>query len=277
MNNSRALLIGIFLLALLLFVAGGVLLYLGLQEDQPVVAESDGTAVAAAPTQNIETAVAETVAAISTASAVPPSPTGEQPPAALATATIDIPPTVTPLPTIAATDTPIPTDTPAPTDTPTAVPPTNTPVPVILPTATPTPVPPTNTPAPPPGPQAGNHRGLTATSFVLQDWRTNPTVNGQIWYEWTIANTSGGGVPYSTIGVLPRKDGVDRPQWYQNNWGGNNDVMPPEGLTWASWLSLPEPGNYTLRTVVCFDGFQTCMNGQGTFHTLSNEIPITIR
>lgn len=279
MNNSRALMIGILLLALLLFVAGGLLLYAGLQANQTAETESASTAVAAAPTQSIETSVAETVAAITvaTAAALPPTQPAEQPPAPLATVTSAIPPTVTPIPTIPATDTPIPTDTPPPTETPTAVPPTNTPVPVILPTNTPTPIPPTNTPAPPPGPQPGNHRGLTATSFVLQDWRTNPTVNGQIWYEWTIANTSGAGVPYSTIGVLPRKDGVDRPQWYQNNWGGNNDVMPPEGLTWASWLSLPEPGNYTLRTVVCFDGFQTCMNGQGTFLTLSNEIPITIR
>lgn len=276
MNNSRTLLIGISLLALLLFVAGGVLLYLGLQEEQPVEAAATGTAVAV-PTQNIETSVAATVAAITTGSAVPATQIAEQPPAALATVTSAIPATVTPAPTIPATDTPVPTETAVPTETPTAVPPTNTPAPVILPTATPTPVPPTNTPAPPPGPQPGNHRGLTATSFVLQDWRTNPTVNGEVWYEWTIANTSGAGVPYSTIGVLPRKDGVDRVQWYQNNWGGNNDVMPPEGLTWASWLSLPEPGNYTLRTVVCFDGFQTCLNGQGTFHTLSNEIPITIR
>ncbi len=274
MNNSRLLITILSILALLLFVSGGVLLYLGLQTAEAT--EADATAVAV-PTQNIETAVAGTVAAVATASATPATQIAEQPPTALATATNAIPPTVTPVPTIAATDTPVPTDTPPPTETPTAVPPTNTPVPVILPTATATPVPPTNTPAPPAGPQPGNHRGLIATNFALQDWRTNPTVNGEIWYEWTIANTSGAGVPYSTIGVLPRKDGVDRPQWYQNNWGGNNDVMPPEGLSWPSWLSLPEPGNYTLRVVVCFDGFQTCLNGQGTFHTLSNEIPITIR
>ena len=82
---------------------------------------------------------------------------------------------------------------------------------------------------------------------------------------------------YSTIGVMPRRNGVDIVDWYQNNWGGNNDVMPPEGLSWPSWMSIPEAGDYTLRLVVCFDGFQNCLNGGGTFYTLSQEIPISIR
>jgi hypothetical protein len=270
MNQNRALMIGLFVAALLLFAGGGILLFMGIQAEDKGATVETTTAAAVLPTQNIETSVAQTVVAITTASAVPPTLTATQTPSPLATATQDTPPTATPLPTALPTDTLVPTVT----ATATAVPPTNTPVPVILPTNTPTPIPPTNTPA---GPQPGNHRGLTATSFVLQDWRTNPVVNGQIWYEWTIANSSGGGVPYSTIGVMPRKDGVDKVQWYQNNWGGNNDVMPAEGLTWPSWLSLPEAGNYTLRVVVCFDGFQTCLNGQGTFFTLSNEIPLTIR
>ncbi len=276
-RTYRIVLIGIFVLAVVLFAAGGSLLYVGLFSEPA----AEPTAVLAVePTVNVETAVAQTVTAMTQASAVPTDTGNTQGLAAVPTVgvpTVGVPPTVTPVATIPATDTPIPSATPLPTETPTAVPPTHTPVPVIIPTHTPTAVPPTNTPAPPSGPQPGNHNGLTATNFVLQDWRTNRVVNGEIWYEWTIANTSGAGVPYSTIGIMPRKNGVDRVSWYQNNWGGNNDVMPTQGLTWPSWMSLPEAGDYTLRVVVCFDGFQTCLNGQGTFHTLSHEIPITIR
>lgn len=271
-NTSRTLLIGIFVLATILFIAGGALLYSSITNSSTPA--STATAVAVLPELNIETSVAQTVAAISQEQTAVAPPTNTLPPVnTLAPATF------TPLPTNPPTETPIPTDTPVPTDVPTNTPvpfiPTNTPVPFI-PTNTPAPtaVPPTNTPS---GPQAGNQRGLVASHFVLQDWRTNPVVNGEIWYEWTVSNTSGAGVPYSTIGIMPRKDGTDRVQWYQNNWGGNNDVMPPEGLSWPSWMSLPEAGNYTLRVVVCFDGFQTCLSGNGTFHTLSNEIPINIR
>jgi hypothetical protein len=53
--------------------------------------------------------------------------------------------------------------------------------------------------------------------------------------------------------------------------------MPPAGLTWPAWVSIPEAGDYTLRVVVCFDGYQTCVNGGGTFYTLSQEIPVSIR
>lgn len=274
-RTMRITLIAVFVLAVVLFIAGGGLLLAGLAAEQQVEQQAE-LAATDAPTQSLETLVAQTVAAIVQASATAQAIASPQI-VAQAQATPDVPPTATAVPTVPATDTPIPTETPVPTDVPTAVPPTNTPVPFV-PTHTPTAtaVPPTNTPAPPPGPQPGNHNGLIATHFALQDWRTNPVVNGEIWYEWTIANTSGGGVAYSTIGIMPRKDGVDRVQWYQNNWGGNNDVMPPAGLSWPSWMALPEAGNYTLRVVVCFDGFQTCRNGQGTFHTLSNEIPITI-
>ncbi len=189
-------------------------------------------------------------------------------------------PTITPFPTDIPTETPIPTDTPVPTETPV---PTDTPVPTNPPPPPPTAVPPTNTPLPPTetpapaGPAPVNANGLFGRSFVLQDWRTSTSPGGQIWYEWNVGNSSGGGVPYSTLGVMPRRNGVDEVQWYQNNWGGNNDVMPTEGLSWPSWMSIPEAGDYTLRVVVCFDGFDTCLNGGGTFHTLSQEIPISIR
>ncbi|WP_420628162.1 hypothetical protein [Candidatus Leptofilum sp.] len=258
MNNRalRGVLLGAFGALILILIVGVVLLLRG---DEDTVASTEPTFVAVA---DVPTDVPEAD------TAVPASPT------ILPPAIVEILPTNTLEPTSTATATPVPTETPLPTSTATAVPPT-----VVPPTAVPataTPVPPTNTPVPA-GPQPTNANGLVGESFVLQDWRTSLTPGGQIWYEWRVGNTTGGGVSYSTIGVMPRRDGQDIVAWYQNNWGGNNDVMPPEGLSWPSWMSIPEAGDYTLRLVVCFDGFETCLNGGGTFHTLSQEIPISIR
>lgn len=181
----------------------------------------------------------------------------------------DAPALPTAVPTVAPTEAPptaVPTDTPPPTP----VPPTSPPV-VVQPTA----VPPTATSAPPtPVPQLGVN-GLTASHFAIQS-RADLTVNGDVWFEFTVNNATGGDVPFDALGVMPRKDGVDRPQWYQHSWGGNNDVIPSGGLSWDDHINLPEGGNYTLRLVVCFDG-AACQQQKGTWHTLSPEIPITIR
>lgn len=257
MNNKtlRNVLIGALGVLILLLIVAVVLV---LQDNAETAVAPTADMVAEMPT---EVSVTET--------AVSASPT------VLPPAVIEILPTNTPLPSPTATETPLPTETALPTSTSTAVPPTNVPLPTAVP-ATSTPVPPTNTPVPS-GPQPTNANGLIGQSFVLQDWRTSLTPGGQIWYEWRIGNTSGAGVPYSTIGVMPRRNGQDIVPWYQNNWGGNNDVMPPEGLSWPAWMAIPEAGDYTLRLVVCFDGYQNCLNGGGTFYTLSPEIPVSIR
>lgn len=255
-KTTKNILIGV--LGVLILVLLGVIIYV-IQDFRGGEAEPTVEAVAA-----VETAVpaTETPAATATTGALPP-------------AVIEILPTNTPLPSPTPTETPLPTETAPPTSTATAVPPTNVPLPTAVP-ATATAVPPTNTPVPS-GPQPTNARGLVGQSFVLQDWRSSLTPGGQIWYEWRVGNTSGAGVSYSTIGVMPRRNGQDVVAWYQNNWGGNNDVMPPEGLSWPSWMAIPETGDYTIRLVVCFDGFQNCLSGGGTFHTLSQEIPVSIR
>lgn len=256
-RTIRNLLAGILVLAMGVLILGIVLVAQDMLAEPEAVAEITTAVTPTQPTQPL------------------PSPTTE----VLVEAPLPPPilqelPTATPLPTLPPTDTPQPTETPLPTAT--AVPPTAVPQ-VFAPTAVPpTAVPPTNTPAPT-GPQPTNANGIEGRAFALQDWRTSLTPGGQIWYEWTVANTSGAGVPYSTIGVMPRRNGQDIVAWYQNNWGANNDVLPPEGLSWPSWMAIPEAGDYTLRLVVCFDGYQTCLSGGGTFYTLSQEIPVSIR
>jgi hypothetical protein len=75
---------------------------------------------------------------------------------------------------------------------------------------------------------------------------------------------------------MPKKNGTDRLDWYQNSWGGNDDAIPVAGLQWEDNIQLPETGPYTLRLVICFDDYNACRGGSGTWVTLSQEIPVTI-
>jgi len=188
----------------------------------------------------------------------------------LPTAAIEVQPTNTMPPSPIPTETPPPTETPLPTETP--VPPTNTPVPVIIPTNPPPPPPPTNTPEPAPPPSTG---GLVLNFFGIEGGPAF-SANSPIWFNFDIANVAGGPVPFGALGVMPKKDGGDRQDWYQNSWGGNNDSIPPEGIVWRDNIKLPEGGSYTLRLVICFEDYGSCTSGQGNFVTLSHEVPVTI-
>ena len=178
------------------------------------------------------------------------------------------------------TDTPEPTATPESTNTPeaTEIPPTNTPAPIPPTNPPPPPPPPTNTPEPPPPPpppQKGAN-GLVASHFAVQD-RSDYSAGGRVWFEFTVTNATGSEVPYNVLGVMPKKDGADRLDWFQHTYGGPNSKMNPGGLTWEDNIKMPEAGNYTLRLAICFDGVDNCLAGGGTFHTMSDEIPVQIR
>ena len=198
---------------------------------------------------------------------------------------ITVPPTDTVLPppvvNVLPTNTALPTNTPVP-PSPTLAP-TDTPLPTAANTAVPPPVvQPTNPPPPPPVPtntaessQPSGARGLLASNFSLQE-RSKFGVNQQIWFDFSIINTTGGDVPYNRLGVLPKKDGADRFDWYQQSYGGPNAVIRPEGLIHEDNINLPEAGSYTLRLAICFDGYDACISGGGTWVTMSQEIPVTI-
>ncbi len=253
-KTTNILLVVAIVLVVLLIGVGLWLIFQGTSESN-----AEPTVTPLPPTSIAETAV----------------PT-EVPPTATMQEVVVVPSTATPIPTDIPTETPVATDTPIPTDTPV---PTNTPVPIVYPTATPVPPtatpPPTNTPGPPPGPQPVTINGLSGSHFALQD-RSNISVNGKIWFEFTVSNSTGGNVPFSTLGVIPRKDGNDRWEFFQKSYGGNSDSIKPSGLNWEDSMYISEGGNYTLRLVICFDDYATCRAGGGTHHTLSHEIPITL-
>ncbi len=170
------------------------------------------------------------------------------------------------------------TDTPEPTATveSTSVPPTSTPVPVQPtnpPPPPPTAVPPTEEPPPPPPPIGAN--GLVASHFAIQD-RADLVVDGKVWFEFTISNSTGGEVGYYSLGVMPKKDGVDRVDWYQQSYKGQNSTIDPGGFSWEDNIRLPEAGNYTLRVVMCFDDYDSCTTRSGNYQSMSGEIPVTI-
>lgn len=159
----------------------------------------------------------------------------------------------------------------------TAVPPTNTPIPVQPtnpPPPPPTEVPPTEEPPPPPPPAIGAN-GLIASHFAVQD-RAELRKNGKVWFEFTIDNQTGNDVGYYSLGVMPKKDGVDRVEWYQQSYKGRNSTIKPGGFSWEDNIQLPEAGDYTLRLVMCFDSFESCTTRSGTYQSLSGEIPVKI-
>lgn len=220
-----------------------------------------------------DTAVPTEVAQVSTATAVPTIP----PTAVLPTPLPQELPTNPPPPTL----TPLPTATPAPTNTPTEVPPTptptatNTPVPVIVNTQPPPPPPPTATAPPQPTAPPVNTRGLSGTFSV--EGGSSFGRNSEIWFNFFVGNNSGNPVPFSVLGVYPRKDGAPRPDFIQASWGGNNDSVPTSGIDWRDNIKISEPGNYTLQLGICFDAsYQECRAGGGTWVFLSGEIPITV-
>ena len=91
-----------------------------------------------------------------------------------------------------------------------------------------------------------------------------------------VVNSTGGEVAYNRLGVMPRKGGTDRLDWFQQSYGGPNASIKPSGLTHEDNIKLPEAGTYTLRLAICFDGWDPCNSGGGTWVTLSQEIPVTI-
>ena len=115
--------------------------------------------------------------------------------------------------------------------------------------------------------------GIIGTHFALQA-RSTFAVGQQIWFEFAVANQSGASVPYGALGAMVRRDGAD--VQYKNSWGGNMDQIAPGGLSADDNLVINSSGNYTIRLVICFDDHNTCVNGGGTFHTLSAEIPFSI-
>lgn len=249
-----------FLLSLLLIGCNGAA-----GDEVGVTPAATAPAVAAQPTKPPPVVAANT--------APPPAATAETAPGAEAPAG-DAPSLPTAVPTVAPTEAP-PTASPTATVAPTAVPPTAVP-PTARPVVQPTAAPPTATTVPPtPVPQVGAN-GLIASNFAVQG-RAEFTVNGSVWFEFNVANQTGGEVAYNALGVMPKKDGVDRPEWYQQSYGGPDSTIKPGGLEWEDRIKLPEAGNYTIRLVICFDGFDACLQQRGQWHTLSQEIPITIQ
>jgi len=234
-----------------------------------------GGAKPAAEPPAAQTAAVETLAAQIAADIAAQAP---KPPPIVSANTVeptadggDQPVMPTAMPTAVPTEEP-PTEVPTETPLPTAVPPP--PAPPVVQPPPPPPPPPTAVPVPPTAvPQVGAN-GLVASNFGVQP-RAELFVNGDVWFEFHVANSTGSPVPFDALGVMPKKDGVDRPEWYQHSWGGNNDVIPAGGLSWDDHINLPEAGNYTLRLVVCFDG-PACQAQRGTWHTLSSEVPVTI-
>lgn len=254
-STVRNVLIGFLVALVLLLAIGAYFIYqdnLALNEQITQATSQASSQPTSAPTTDL------------------PSPVSTLPPPMIAQL-----PTATPSPTPIPTDTPIPTETPIPTATPT-VQPTNTKVPVVVaPTSIPLPtaIPATATPA--------NIRGLTATFSLEAGSGATFNPGEQIWFNFVVFNAGTNAVPFGFLGILPRKDGQDRFDLLHDSW--TNSEIGPNGLSagrnWRDHVrELTQSGSYTLRLAICFDADAgTCRSGGGSWHSLSGEIPVTIR
>jgi hypothetical protein len=116
---------------------------------------------------------------------------------------------------------------------------------------------------------------LSATFLI--EGGTNFAVNQDIWFVYDLKNANRAEMEYGALGLLPRKDGVERLDLAQFSW--TNATMFPNGMVWRDHINIPEPGNYSVRIAICFDATQdVCRAGGGRWATLSPyELPITVR
>jgi bacillopeptidase F (M6 metalloprotease family) len=149
------------------------------------------------------------------------------------------------------------------------------PFPTAVP-ATATPIPPTETPVPV-APPPINANGLIGTKIYIENVKESYSPNEMIWVAYRIENTVGWNVPYSAFGIMPRKDGVDLNNSLAIHWSGTDTEITPHGFDWNAWVKIPEPGDYTVRLVICFDNFVGCKGGTGQYLTLTEAIPVKVR
>jgi hypothetical protein len=119
-----------------------------------------------------------------------------------------------------------------------------------------------------------------ATNFEIDYGRTQFGVNQPIWFKFTVMSTTGHPVDYGSLGVMPSKYGVDQFAWYQHSYGGGTtawDRIPPEGFSHEDNIKFPESGSFSIRLAICFDTYNVCRSGGGSFVYLSGELPLDIR
>jgi hypothetical protein len=205
--------------------------------------------------------------------------TATPPPSSTPTATETATPTETPLPPSATpTDSPLRTKTPGPTITPGPIgtlAPTDTPAATATRTRGPVSAPATRTPTAVPGgaraaigpaPDLSAH-GLAVT-FQLEGRGRVFSAGQKMWFRMTVRNLTEDVLRYGYLGVAVSNG------HFHTSWSGSS--LQPQGvLNWRDWVSVDEPGDYTLTLAMCLSPLDDCQGG-GRWVNVSAPVPITI-
>lgn len=209
--------------------------------------------------------------------------TATPPPSATALATATGTPTgtatrtVTPIPpTLTPTDSEVRTKTPDPKAT---RPPTSTSVPSDTPTPTPVRTRAPQATRPPTATKSGataaigpapdtSAYGVTGT-FTLEG-RSRTFKSGQkIWFRLVVTNLTESELKYGYLGVVVSNGS------YHTSWSGSS-IKSLGKLQWRDWVSVAEPGDYTLTLAMCLSPQDECSSAGSTWVNLSAAVPITI-
>jgi uncharacterized protein YraI len=153
---------------------------------------------------------------------------------------------VSALPVIAAPPTPLPTATPVP------------------PTATP--VPPTAPPAATKPPSSYSSRGIVGVSFGVAN--PNVSVNEQIWFGFTVTNSTNDTVEYSAL-AAHTDAGYTAWSWTMQR------LKPGETLEWRDNIKFDKAGTYQLYLGICYAGsVEACKTAP--WDRLSPNVTITV-
>ena len=135
----------------------------------------------------------------------------------------------------------------------------NTPAPPATATPIPpTPIPATLTPAftaTSAAPVASTVKGIRGDYMRLKS--TSVGVNGEIWFDFQVTNTTGDVVPYNGLG--PVVVGVkSKPSWGDDKLGAN------QVLSWTDHFEIGTAGKYTVYLGICFLGSRSACESNST-------------
>lgn len=141
--------------------------------------------------------------------------------------------------------------------------------------APPTPIP-TNTPVPPTATntQAATN-GLRGDRWNIENPTREYIANQDIWFNFTITNTSNTAFPYKCLGAKVPGASVAQCSWGN---GSNDQLKPGETLSWRDHINLPV-GTYNLALGICNLGdTASCRNSASNgWIILSTSIQVTVK
>ena len=110
--------------------------------------------------------------------------------------------------------------------------------------------------------------GAKAT-FLLESRSRVFEPDQKIWFRLAVTNLTESVLKYGFLGVAVSNGA------FHTSWSGSQ-LAALGTLNWRDWVSVSEPGDYTLTLAMCFSPQDECQTA-GTWVNMSADVPITVR